>query len=59
LLYQVSVPVAQVANKVELCPVQIVAGLADTAVGADGVELTVIVTFDETLLHPALLTQAT
>jgi hypothetical protein len=51
--------VAQVADKVELCPVQIVAGLADTAVGAIGVALTVTITLPEALLHPALLTQAT
>jgi cation transporter-like permease len=59
LLYQVSVPVAQVAERVELCPEQIVAGLADTAVGAVGVGLTVTAIFPEALLHPAPLTQAT
>jgi hypothetical protein len=36
-LYQVVVPVAQVAESVELCPEQIVAGLAETEVGAVGV----------------------
>jgi hypothetical protein len=58
-LYQVVVPVAQVVARVELCPEQIVAGVADTAVGADGVALTVTVVFPEALLHPAPLTQAT
>jgi hypothetical protein len=57
--YQVVVPVAQVAASVELCPEQIVAGLAETEVGAVGVGLTVTVTFPPVLLHPALLTQAT
>jgi len=59
LLYQVTVPVAQVAARVELCPEQIVAGLAETAVGAVGVGLTVTTTLSGELLHPALLTQAT
>ena len=59
LLYHVAVPVAQVAERVELCPEQIVAGLAETAVGADGVGLTVTLTLPDVLLHPALLTQAT
>jgi len=59
LLYQVTVPVAQVAESVELCPEQIVAGLAEIAVGAVGVGLTVIVTLPDILLHPALLTQDT
>ena len=58
-LYHVSVPVAQVADRIELCPEQIVAGLAETAVGADGVGLTVTVVLPDVLLHPALLTQAT
>lgn len=58
-LYHVTVPVAQVAARVELCPEQIVVGLAETAVGAVGVGLTATVTFVETLLHPAPLTQAT
>jgi hypothetical protein len=35
--YQVVVPVAQVAASVELCPEQIVAGLAEMEVGAVGV----------------------
>ena len=50
---------AQVAASVELCPEQIVLGLADTAVGFEGVGFTVIVVFDDVLLHPAPLTQAT
>jgi hypothetical protein len=58
-LYQVVVPVAQVAASVELCPEQTVAGLAETAVGAVGVGLTVTVVLTDVLLHPALLTQAT
>jgi hypothetical protein len=58
-LYQVVVPVAQVAASVELCPEQIVAGLTETAVGAVGVGLTVIVVLPEVLLHPEPLTQAT
>jgi hypothetical protein len=58
-LYQVIVPVAQVAERVELCPEQIVVGLADTPVGAVGVAVTVTVVLPEMLLHPALLTQAT
>jgi hypothetical protein len=58
-LYHVVVPVAQVAARVELCPEQIVAGLAETAVGAVGVGLTVTVVLPEALLHPELLTQAT
>jgi hypothetical protein len=58
-LYQVSVPVIQVAESVELCPEQIVAGLAVALLGADGVGLTVTVIFPEILLQPALLTQAT
>jgi hypothetical protein len=51
--------VAQVAASVELFPEQIVDGLAETAVGADGVALTVNVVLPEVLLHPAILTQAT
>jgi hypothetical protein len=58
-LYHVTVPVAQVAESVELCPEQIVAGLAVTPVGAVGVGLTVIVALPEVLLQPALLKQAT
>ncbi|CAN1524824.1 hypothetical protein MCERE19_01186 [Spirosomataceae bacterium] len=58
-LYHVDVPLTQVADKVELCPEQIVLGLADTAVGADGVGFTVTVKFVELLLHPALLRHAT
>jgi len=59
LLYQVTVPVAQFAESVELCPEQIVAGLAEIAVGAVGVGFTVTVALPEELLQPALLTQAT
>lgn len=40
-IYQIVVPVAQVARSAELCPEQIVDGLADTPVGADGVLLVV------------------
>ncbi len=58
-LYHVVDPVAQVAASVELCPEQIVEGLAETAVGADGVGFTVTVALPDVLLHPALLTQAT
>jgi hypothetical protein len=59
LLYQVTVPVVQFAESVELCPEQIVAGLAEMTVGAVGVGFTVIVTLPDALLHPAPLTQAT
>jgi purine nucleoside phosphorylase len=59
LVYQVAVPEAQVAESVELCPAQIVAGVANTAVGANGVGLTVKVTLPDALLHPEPLTQAT
>jgi hypothetical protein len=59
LLYHVAVPVAQVAESVELCPEQIVVGLAEIAVGVVGVGLTVTATFPEILLHPAPLTQDT
>lgn len=38
-LYQVAVPLLQVADKVELCPEQIVAKLAEIAVGTVGVIL--------------------
>lgn len=58
-VYQMGVPVTQVAESVELCPEQIVAGLADTAGGAKGVEFTVRVIFPEALLQPKLLTHAT
>jgi len=58
-LYQVVVPVAQVAASVELCPEHIVLWLAESPVGADGVGFTVTVTFEAALLQPALLTQAT
>jgi hypothetical protein len=59
LLYQVTVPVAQFAESDELCPEQIVAGLAEMEVGAVGVGFTVTVALPEELLQPALLTQAT
>lgn len=59
LLYQVTVPVLHVADKVELCPEQIVAGLAEIPVGAVGVGFTFIVTFPEILLQPPLPTQET
>lgn len=36
-LYQVAVPVLQVADKIELCPEQIVAKFAEIAVGVVGV----------------------
>ena len=58
-VYHVAVPVAHVAESVELCPEQIVLGLAAIAVGAVGVGLTVIETFLETLLQPAALTHET
>jgi hypothetical protein len=58
-VYQVAIPVLQVANKAELCPEQIVVGLAEMLVGAVVVGFTLTVTFPETLLHPAALTQAT
>lgn len=58
-VYHVIVPLAQVAIKDVLCPAQIVAGLAETLVGAKGVGFTVTVLFTETLLQPAVLTQAT
>lgn len=58
-LYQVAVPLLQVAVKVELFPEHIVDELADIAVGAVGVGLTLTTTFPEVLLHPAALTQAT
>jgi hypothetical protein len=55
----VVVPVAQVAERVELCPEQIVVGLADTPVGAVGVALTVTVVLPEALLQTPPLTQDT
>jgi hypothetical protein len=58
-LYHVVVPVAQVAASVELCPEQIVVGLAETAVGAVGVGLTVTVALPETLLQIFPLTHET
>ena len=53
-LYHVKVePVAHVADKVLCAPEHIAAGLALAAVGADGVAVTVTVTFDVVveLLH--------
>lgn len=58
-LYHVTVPLLQVPDKVEVFPEQIVAGLAEIAVGAVGVGFTVTATFPEVLLQPAALTQAT
>lgn len=58
-LYQVAVPLPQVADKVELCPEQIAAGLAERPVGAVGVGFTVTVTLPEVLLQPKLLKHAT
>jgi hypothetical protein len=45
------VPVAQIALKFELSPTHIDAGLAEAAVGATGVGVTVTVTFVDGLLH--------
>ncbi len=58
-LYQVVVPLLQVAAKVELCPEHIVDGLADMDVGDEGVGLTVTEMFPDILLHPAALIHAT
>lgn len=58
-LYQVVVPMLQVAAKVELCPEHIVDGLAEILVGADGVGLTFTVIFPEVLLQPPLPTHET
>ena len=44
-------PVAQVADKVELLPTQIVAGLALAAVGAVGIPIIVTVAGTEALLQ--------
>jgi hypothetical protein len=49
--YHVSVPEAQTALKVELCPEQIEDGLAVAPVGADGVGVTVTVRAAVGLLH--------
>jgi hypothetical protein len=57
-LYQVTVPVAHIADNVLLSPWQIVEGEAEALVGAVGVVLTVTIVLKEGLLHPALLTQA-
>jgi hypothetical protein len=58
-LYHVEVPLLHVADKVELCPEHIEAGLAEIAVGAVGVGFTVTVILPEVLLQPVLLKQAT
>lgn len=58
-MYQVTVPLLHVAAKVELCPEQIVAGLAEILVGADGIEFTVIEIFPDVLLQPNALTHDT
>jgi hypothetical protein len=48
-VYQVNVPVAQVAESTELSPAHIVAGAAAMAVGAVGIGVTVTVTFADGL----------
>lgn len=58
-LYHVVVLPTQVADNVELCPEQIVLGLAEIPLGADGVGFTVTVILPELLLHPVLLRHAT
>jgi len=58
-LYQVTFPLLQVPDKVELFPEHIVAGLADIVVGDIGVGFTLTTTFPAVPLHPAALTQAT
>jgi hypothetical protein len=50
-VYQVKVPVAQVADSTELSPAQMVAGAAAMAVGAAGIGVTVTVTFADGLTH--------
>ena len=52
--YHVIVPVAHVADNVELPPAHIVAGLAVAAVGAVEMAVTVIVTGFPALLHVPL-----
>ena len=54
-LYHFKVPVAQVADKVELLPTQIVAGLAAAAVGAVGNAVTATVTGVVELLQVLLI----
>jgi hypothetical protein len=49
LVYQVKVPVAQVAESVELSPAHIEAGDAKMLVGAAGIGVTVTVTFADGL----------
>lgn len=51
-LYQVVVPVAHVADKVELLPEHIVAGLAEIAVGALGVIFVADTVIFVLLVHP-------
>lgn len=58
-MYQVTVPLLHVADKVELLPEHIVAGLAEILVGAVGVGFTVIATLPDVLLQADALTQAT
>ncbi len=50
-MYQVKVPDAQVAERVELLPLQMVLGEAAAAVGAVGVAFTVTVVEAAELLH--------
>lgn len=59
LVYQVTVPLLHVADKAELCPEQIVMGLAEILVGADGIGFTVIEIFPGVLLQPNALTHDT
>lgn len=58
-MYQVTVLALQVADKVELLPEHIVAGLAATLVGAIGVEFTATATLPEGPLQPSALIHAT
>ncbi|CAN1524757.1 hypothetical protein MCERE19_01184 [Spirosomataceae bacterium] len=58
-VYQVTTPELQVADKEELCPEQIVVGLAEIPFGDDGVGFTLMVTFPASLLQPLVLTHAT
>jgi hypothetical protein len=50
-VYQVNVPVTQVAESVELSPSQMLAGEAAADVGATGIAVTVTVTEAEGLLQ--------
>ena len=58
-MYQVTVPLLHVADNAELCPEQIVAGLADILVGAVGIGFTVTDIFPEVLLQPNAVTHDT